>query len=52
MVPGASLKISGTGSLRGSGQSYDGNARIGLNSPIAPGEILVAQQEAICWIGS
>jgi hypothetical protein len=51
LVPGASVKISGNGGLRGSGQSYDGNARVGLNGPIATGEILVAQQEACGMAG-
>lgn len=45
-VPGAHVEVHGNGGLRGSGDSYDGNARLHLNMPIAAGEILRSRQEA------
>ena len=45
-VPGATVEINSAAGFRGSAESYDGNARIGLNSAITAGEVLVAKQEA------
>lgn len=50
-VPGADVEVLGNGGSRGTANSYDGNARIGLNAPIAPGETLQGQQEACGELG-
>jgi hypothetical protein len=51
LVPGATVEVTGNGGFRGSGDSYDGNARVGLNGPIAAGEALTATQKACGELG-
>ena len=46
MVPGATVKVTVGGVVRGTGTAYDGTARIHLSENIAPGEAVEAQQTA------
>jgi hypothetical protein len=52
LVPGAKVEVHGNGGLRGTGEGYDGNARVGLNGPIQPGEILTRISQTRRCIGA
>ncbi|MEQ1636559.1 MAG: galactose oxidase-like domain-containing protein [Methylococcales bacterium] len=46
LVPGAKVELRDGGALLGAGESYDGNARFHLPTPLAPGMDIKAQQTA------
>lgn len=46
LVPGAKVELRDGGAVLGSGESYDGNARFHLATPLASGMDIKAQQEA------
>lgn len=46
LVPGAKVEVRDGATVIGSGESYDGNARFHLSTPLAAGMTITAQQEA------
>ena len=46
LVPGAKVELRDGGTVLGSGESYDGNARFHLSTPLSPGMDIKAQQTA------
>lgn len=46
LVPGAKVELRDGATVLGSGESYDGNARFHLTTPLAAGMSITAQQEA------
>ena len=52
LVPGAKVEVRDGGTVLGSGESYDGNARLHLVTPLAIGMSVEAQQTACGIAGS
>jgi hypothetical protein len=52
LVPGAKVELRDGGTVLGSGESYDGNARLYLTTPLAIGMSIEAQQTACGISGS
>ena len=52
LVPGATVELRDGGTVLGSGESYDGNARFHLSAPLAAGMSIRAQQTACGTPGS
>src|SRR5687767_406030 len=51
LVPGAKVELRDGGTVIGSGESYDGNARFHLTTALAPGMDIKAQQNACGMAG-
>lgn len=52
LVPGAKVELRDGGTVLGSGESYDGSARLHLTTPLAIGMLVEAQQTACGIAGS
>lgn len=51
LVPGAKVELRDGGTILGAGESYDGNARLHLSTPLAAGMDIKAQQTACSTLG-